>query len=176
MGTGFVITSLCQIAVFVLMYSRDMSQQTPKGNIDQSALARKNDYLYRLSIKGLIINDAGEILVVKESNRTSWDLPGGGMDHGEDMKSALARELKEEVNLTGDFTYRIVAVDDPVYLKTADALQVRLIFHVRPSVMNFSAGIDADKVSFIAPEVLRDSDNLVEKLVYEYAKSSTHLS
>lgn len=30
---------------------------------------RKTDYLYRLSIKGIILNNAGEILFVKESGR-----------------------------------------------------------------------------------------------------------
>lgn len=56
---------------------------TPHGNINQSALGRKNDYLYRLSLKGLVVNDNGEVLVVKETGRTWWDLLGGGMDHGE---------------------------------------------------------------------------------------------
>ena len=40
----------------------------------------KRDYLYRVSIKALIYNDAGQILVVKEDGRPLWDLPGGGMD------------------------------------------------------------------------------------------------
>ena len=63
---------------------------------------RRTDYLYRISLKGLIRNDAGEVLVVKEAGRDWWDLPGGGMDHGEDIKFALAREMKEEVNMEGD--------------------------------------------------------------------------
>lgn len=69
----------------------------PHGIIDQSELGRKTDYLYRVSIKGLIRNSKDEVLVVKEAGRTWWDLPGGGMDHDEDIKSALAREMHEEV-------------------------------------------------------------------------------
>ena len=38
------------------------------------------DCLYRISLKALIYNDVGQILVVKEIDRTYWDLPGGGMD------------------------------------------------------------------------------------------------
>ena len=32
------------------------------------------DCLYRISLKALIYNDAGQILVVKEIDRTYWDL------------------------------------------------------------------------------------------------------
>lgn len=146
-----------------------MSQKNPHGLIDQTALGRKNDYLYRLSIKGLIMNEKGEVLVVKESGRTWWDLPGGGMDHHEDIKSAIAREMKEEVDLTGNFTYRIIDVDDPMYLPNANVYQVRLVFHVVPQVMRFAAGVDADEIMFVDAIQLKDSDNSVERRVYEYA-------
>lgn len=56
---------------------------------------RPIDYLYRLSLKALITNANGDILVVKEIGRHHYDLPGGGMDHGEDFRQALARELAE---------------------------------------------------------------------------------
>ena len=60
------------------------------GVVEHLEKIRKTDYLYRLSIKGIIFNDAGEILFVKESGRDWWDLPGGGMDHGEDIETAIA--------------------------------------------------------------------------------------
>ena len=44
------------------------------------------DCLYRISLKALIYNDAGQILVVKEIDRTYWDLPGGGMDYDETVE------------------------------------------------------------------------------------------
>lgn len=93
-----------------------MSEQNVNGIIDQSHLDRKTDYLFRVSMKALVINEQGELLVVKETGRTWWDLPGGGMDHGEDIKAAIARELNEEVGLVGDFTYKVIAVEDPSFL------------------------------------------------------------
>lgn len=128
------------------------------GVVEHPEGARKTDYLYRLSIKSIIFNDIGEILFVKESGRDWWDLPGGGMDHGEDIKTAIAREMKEEVNLTGDFTYRIVHVDDPAELKNAKVLQVRLIFIIKPEIMDFSPGDDGDEVAFISLEQLKEID------------------
>ena len=141
----------------------------PHGAIDQSMHNRKNDYLYRVSMKSVITNQKGEVLVVKESGRTWWDLPGGGMDHGENIKSAIARELKEEVGLVGNFTHNIIDVEDPVHLNNANVLQVRLIFSVLPEVLPIKPGDEADEIMYIRPEELKDSDNSIERKVYEYA-------
>ena len=131
---------------------------------------RKDDFLFRLSLKLLIMNKRGEVLVVKESGRTWWDLPGGGMDHDEDIKTAIAREGKEEVNLEGDFTYRVISVDSPVYLENANVWQVRLIFHVIPDNMIFSTGVDADEITFMQPEALKDSALETERRIHNYAQ------
>ncbi|MBP7018618.1 NUDIX hydrolase [Candidatus Saccharibacteria bacterium] len=150
-----------------------MQDHTPHGNIDQSARNRKNDYLYRISIKALIRDKKGRVLVVKESGRTWWDLPGGGMDHGEDIKSAITRELQEEVKFEGNFQFRIIDVDNPAYLQNANVLQVRLIFEVIPEIMPSTSGTDADEIAYLDPNILKDSQNSVEAKVYEYASKGS---
>lgn len=144
----------------------------PHGIIDQSELGRKTDYLYRVSIKGLIRNTDGHVLVVKEAGRTWWDLPGGGMDHDESIKSALAREMYEEVGLTGDFSYKVIAVDNPGFLSHANVWQLRLIFEVVPEIFPTEAGNDADEIRYINPSELRDSEHSAERSVFEYASIS----
>ncbi len=147
-----------------------MQNMMPHGNIDQSAISRKNDYLFRLSIKALIQNENGEVLVVKETGRSWWDLPGGGMDHEESIKIAIARELKEEVNLSGDFTYKVISVDEPAFLEHANVWQVRLVFLVKPDLMQFSPGEDGDDLTFIKPSTLQDSSRDAERSVYRYSQ------
>jgi ADP-ribose pyrophosphatase YjhB (NUDIX family) len=141
---------------------------SPHGLVDQSALSRKNDYLYRISTKCLIKDKDGNVLVVKEAGRTWWDLPGGGMDHGEDIKAAIARELHEEVRLEGEFSFRVIYVDDPAYLSNANVLQVRLIFEVVPEVLPSSHGIDADEIAYLDPTSLKDSANPIERKIFYY--------
>ena len=122
------------------------------GAIETGIPERGTDYLYRLTLKAVILNDRGEILMVKERGRDWWGLPGGGMDHGETIEQTLARELREEVNLSGKFTYDIIGIDEAARLPSVAIMQVRLIFWVRPENMTFEPGDDGDEVKFFATE------------------------
>lgn len=146
-----------------------MTRQNSLGLISHSEDSnRRTDYLYRISLKGLIRNEKGEILVVKETGRTSWDLPGGGMDHNEDIKTALARELKEEINFNGNFDYKIIHVDEPFYIESRDWWQARLIFEITPDNMSFSAGDDGDEIAFINANDFENSPAEPERRIFKY--------
>ncbi len=144
-------------------------QKIQHGVIDQSASNRKTDYLYRVSVKALIRDSEGKVLVVKEDGKSWWDLPGGGMDHGDDIGPAIKRELQEEIGLSSEFQYRIIAVEDPAHLEFAGLLQVRIIFEVVPELLPSEQGTDADAMEYIDPDVFKDSKNPIEKKIYEYA-------
>ena len=45
------------------------------------------------------MDSGGRILLVREDNGV-WELPGGGLEHGEDPRQALAREFLEETGMT----------------------------------------------------------------------------
>ena len=49
------------------------------------------------SIKGVLIDDSRVLLLLNE--RGEWDLPGGRPDPGEDHRTALKREVREEAGL-----------------------------------------------------------------------------
>lgn len=133
---------------------------------------RPTDYLYRVSIKGIVFNEQGDVLVVRETGRDFWDLPGGGMDHGESVREAIAREMYEEVQLTGDFSYRIVDVDEPRYLQAHNLYQLRLAFVISPTSPVFGPGEDADEIAFMNPELFASSDHQVERKICEYVAAA----
>ena len=54
---------------------------------------------YRISVKAVIKDDDGKILLGRESDG-SWELPGGGLEHGEAPIEALSREITEETGYT----------------------------------------------------------------------------
>lgn len=150
-----------------------MTKESSLGTIINNTSSRPTDYLYRISIKCLVQDDKGRVLVVKERGRDWWDLPGGGMDHGEKLADAIAREMKEEVNLEGDFQFHIITIDEPAYLKAHDFWQVRLIFRVSPSSVEFSTGEDSDEIAFIHPDFFQNSISDTERRIYKYANTYT---
>jgi len=52
-----------------------------------------------LGARALVIDGAGRIFLVKHSYVEGWHLPGGGVETGETVMTALARELAEEGNI-----------------------------------------------------------------------------
>lgn len=64
-------------------------------NID-SRLNHIDDCLYRVAARVLIVRN-GKVLLVKEDSEDWWAIPGGGIDHGETIKSSLIREVEEEL-------------------------------------------------------------------------------
>jgi 8-oxo-dGTP pyrophosphatase MutT (NUDIX family) len=56
-------------------------------------------------VRALLITPAGELLTIRRTRPGEdpyWVLPGGGIDAGEDLEIALARELHEEIAATAD--------------------------------------------------------------------------
>lgn len=59
--------------------------------------------LYKLNVAAILRNAAGKILVCERYDvRGAWQFPQGGVDEGEDIEQALARELREEISLRPD--------------------------------------------------------------------------
>jgi ADP-ribose pyrophosphatase YjhB (NUDIX family) len=48
----------------------------------------------------MVIDREGRVFLIKHSYIDGWHLPGGGVETGETMMTALSRELAEEGNIT----------------------------------------------------------------------------
>lgn len=111
---------------------------------------------YRISLKAIIRNEKGEVLVNKEKGRGNWSLPGGGWDHGETKFECMKRELKEEIGYVGELTMDLKAVSDPIFMPSKQNWLVWLVYDVTLANKDVSVGNESDEVTFINP---KDSKN-----------------
>jgi putative (di)nucleoside polyphosphate hydrolase len=73
------------------------------------------DIRYRLNVAAILRNGAGKILLGERVDRSgAWQFPQGGVDDGETLSQALARELREEISV-GPSAYQIVSSRGPYY-------------------------------------------------------------
>lgn len=67
----------------------------------------------RIAVYGYILNQKQELLILKRSPHDShpniWELPGGGLEHGEEPEYGVHREVKEETGLSIQVYYPITA-------------------------------------------------------------------
>ena len=52
-----------------------------------------------IGVRGVVFDAQGRVFLVKHSYVSGWHLPGGGVEPGETLAAALARELAEEGNI-----------------------------------------------------------------------------
>lgn len=117
-----------------------------------------------------MLNDKGEVLLVKEGGRDMRDIPGGEVDHGESIEDIIRRELKEEVNFEGEFEHKVILVESPVFVQSIKTWQMRIIFAIWLENMVFSPGQGGDEIRFVNPSELKTSDIATERVIADYAE------
>jgi len=64
------------------------------------SLPKIPDCFYRVSIKGLILNDQKNKFLIGRDEAGFWDVPGGGLEWGATPQDDLTREIEEEMLLS----------------------------------------------------------------------------
>jgi 8-oxo-dGTP pyrophosphatase MutT (NUDIX family) len=72
----------------------------------EPAIRRVMHFYWRFSrgmtvgVRAVVLDDVGRVFFIRHSYVSGWHLPGGGVEPGETLLAALARELAEEGNIT----------------------------------------------------------------------------
>jgi len=123
---------------------------------------------YRVSVKAFITNDENQILVVRE-NQDWWDLPGGGLDHGELPQDCLKREIYEELGVK-DVQVGEIAYSKTLYLDQKDAWMIWIVYKAKLNSSSFTFGDGVTDAKYIDAQELESSENMFERSVCEVAK------
>src|SRR5215813_9411626 len=52
----------------------------------------------------IVVNDQGQILLIRRTDNGNWAVPGGGMDLGESITDTAVRETQEETGIICEIT------------------------------------------------------------------------
>jgi ADP-ribose pyrophosphatase YjhB (NUDIX family) len=79
------------------------------------------------AVNVVVVNDAGEILLIRRTDNGNWALPGGAIDLGESVAQAAVRETLEESAIECAITGLVGIYSDPrhviLYTSNGEARQ-----------------------------------------------------
>jgi 8-oxo-dGTP pyrophosphatase MutT (NUDIX family) len=123
---------------------------------------------YRVSVKALVVDSIQRFLLVREENGL-WELPGGGLDFGENPQEGLIRELMEEMALEAksisDHPLYFFPAINPKGQYIVNAVYPTTLFH-----LEFKPSPECQEIRFFSPEDVFESKEWMYPNVLEFAK------
>lgn len=121
---------------------------------------------YRVSVKGIAVDETGRFLLAREDNGR-WEMLGGGLDYGEDPIAGLKREIGEETGL--EVTYVSAS---PKYFITSprlghDTFIANVVYEVKLKDLDFTPSEECQELRFFTTDEARKEDLFpnIEKLL-----------
>jgi ADP-ribose pyrophosphatase YjhB (NUDIX family) len=68
------------------------------------------------SVNVVVVNDDGEILMIRRTDNGNWAVPGGAIDLGESVAQAAVREAREESGIECEITGIVGIYSDPKHV------------------------------------------------------------
>ena len=137
-------------------------------NMDPSAdTSDRDNYYERHAARAVLSDSAGQIALVYAGHRGYYKLPGGGIDDGEDIAVALARELMEETGsvakVSGELGQVVEWRDYEKMKQVSYAFKASLVGE--PGQPNFTDSELAEEFKIVWADDLATAIELVESQV-----------
>jgi len=101
---------------------------------------------HSVSVAGIVVNEHGQVLVIRRADNGHWEPPGGVLELGESFEHGVIREVHEETGV-------LVVVDrlTGVY-KNMNRAVVALVFRCTPSSDTARTSDEAISVRWLDPQ------------------------
>lgn len=102
----------------------------------------------KLAVAGVVSHNGGVVLLRRAQHDQAfnrWILPGGHVDRGEEMESAVLREISEETGLAVDLRGLLGVYSYPGHPV------VLAVYHARARSLDFSPGPEALEIASFRP-------------------------
>lgn len=116
------------MAIFAVLFIRVVPPYVRRRAINPAVKAQygmSNDTLpYRPCVGIMLVNDKNQVFVGQrlDTKVEAWQMPQGGIDEGEDARTALLRELFEETGIAAHLVNIVAQADREFYYDLPDDL------------------------------------------------------
>lgn len=109
-----------------------------------------------LGVRALAFDADGRILLVRHTYIRGWHLPGGGVERGQTVVDALARELREEANVEFGQPPRLQSVHLNTRVTKRDHVVLYLCENVR-QIAPKERDLEIEEAAFFALDALPET-------------------
>jgi len=112
------------------------------------------------AVSAVVCSDDGRIVLHLRTDNGYWSLPGGGLDVGEDVASAIVREVKEETGFDVKIERLVGIYSDPAHVIAYDNGEVRqqfsICFSCRIASGSLAVSNESKEVRLFRPEEITE--------------------
>jgi len=134
------------------IYEKDFRDVTEKD---------RSNYYHRTAARAVLMDESGKFFLMYVGLHGYHKLPGGGVDEGEEIKQALARELKEEVGCEAEIVKELGEIVE--YRDYTDMKQTSYCYLARQVGEKIGNQLEQGEIDDQMSEIMTNSiDNAIQ--------------
>lgn len=127
--------------------------------LDDPAAPKANSLVPSANV--IVVNDPGEILMIRRTDNSNWAVPGGGMHLGESITNTAVRETEEETGITCEITGLVGIYTNPRHvIRYTSNNEVRqefsIVFTARPIDGELRPSTESSEPQWVSPAAVPD--------------------